>query len=451
MTQCRQEKLEFQGISGKRVEGRFDAGKLSTDGGLLLIREVIEGQRLFGRLSECFRDHRAANAVTHSLESMLKQRVYGLLAGYEDLSDHDKVRRDPVAQLLTGQLPGEESLLASHSTLNRIELGKEGIEDTERYKKIACDDSRLETFFIQEFIRYAKRKRMKQLILDADATDIPLHGKQEGRFYHGYYGHYCYLPLYIFCEEFPLWAELRPSNIDASLGTEAALGKIVPALKAALPGVQIILRADSGFAREGIMRFCEENGIDFILGLARNSRLQAELTEEMQAAQLRYEETQCAARVFKDFQYETHDSWSRKRRVVGKAEHLEKGSNPRFIVTSLKGAPAALYEKVYCKRGEAENCIKEQFQLFAHRTSSSVKRANQLRLWFSTVAYLVLVLFKKSSLAGTEMENAEPETIRSKLLKIAVKVSVTARRVYLSFAESFPLQELFYSALKASS
>ncbi len=451
MTECKQPKLEFQDISGKRVEGRFDAGKLSSDGGLLLIREVVDGQGFFGRFGDCFQDHRTADAVTHSLESMLKQRVYGLLAGYEDLSDHDTVRKDPVAQLLSGRIPGERAMLASHSTLNRIELGKEAIEDNERYKKITYDDSSLETFFIQEFVRYAKRKKLKQLILDADATDIPLHGKQEGRFYHGYYGHYCYLPLYIFCEEFPLWAELRPANIDASLGTEAALEKIIPALKAALPGVRIILRADSGFAREGIMRFCEENGIDFILGLARNSRLQAELADEMQTAQLRYEETKCAARVFKAFHYETHDSWSRKRRVIGKAEHLEKGTNPRFIVTSLKAAPATLYEKVYCKRGEAENCIKEQFQLFAHRASSSVKRANQLRLWFSTVAYLVLVLFKKSSLAGTEMENAEPNTIRSKLLKIAVKVTVTARRVYLSFAESFPLQELFYSALKASS
>lgn len=381
---------------------------------------------------------------------MLKQRVYGLLAGYEDLNDHDTLRNDPVVQLIAGRVPQEQSELASHSTLNRIELGKEAIEVNERYNKIACSDSSLELFFIQEFVRYAKAKKLKQLILDADATDIPLHGKQEGRFYHGYYGHYCYLPLYIFCEDFPLWAELRPSNIDASLGTESALEKIVPLLRAALPDVQIILRADSGFAREAIMHFCEENKIDFILGLARNSRLQAKLTKEMKAAQLQYEQTKMAARVFKDFQYETLNSWSKKRRVIGKAEHLEKGSNPRFIVTSLKGSPTQLYEKSYCKRGEAENCIKEQFQLFAHRTSSCVKRANQLRLWFSTVAYLVMVLFKKFALMGTELENAEPASIRSKLLKVAVKVTVSARRVYLSFAESFPLQQLFYTALKAT-
>ena len=275
-----------------------------------------------------------------------------------------------------------------------MQVSKETIEENERYKKIACDDDSLELFFIREFVRYAKRKKLKKLVLDADATDIPLHGKQEGRFYHGYYGHYCYLPLYI---------------------------------------------------------FCEENSIDFILGLARNNRLQAELTHEMNTARLQFEETKAAARVFKDFQYETIDTWSRKRRVIGKAEYLAKGENPRFIVTSLKGSPRELYEESYCKRGEAENCIKEQFQLFAHRTSSSVKRANQLRLWFSTLAYLVIVLFKKSALAGTELANAEPNTIRLKLLKIAVKITVSARRVYLSFAESFALQKLFYSALKATS
>jgi hypothetical protein len=376
--------------------------------------------------------------------------VFGLLGGHEDLNDHDTLRNDPVLQLIAGKVPGEEAELASHSTLNRIELGKETVSEDERYKRVACNDEKRELFLIQEFIRYAKRKRLRQLILDVDATDIPLHGKQEERFFHGYYGQYCYLPLYIFCEDFPLWAELRPSNIDASLGTEAALAKIIPKLREALPGVQITLRADSGFARDGIMFFCEGNDLDFILGLARNSRLQAELTSEMNTAKLQFEETKVAARVFKEFQYQTNDSWSKERRVIGKAEHLAKGENPRFIVTSLKGDPRDLYEKFYCKRGDAENRIKEQFQLFAHRTSSSLKRANQLRLWFSTVAYLVMVLFKKYALSGSELENAEPNTIRIKLLKIAVKVTVSARRVYLSFAESFNLQKLFHSALRAT-
>ena len=401
MTECKQEKLKFQGICGLRVEGRFDGGQLSSDGGLLLIREVVDGERFFLRLSRCFSDQRNAQAVTHSVESMLKQRIYGLLGGYEDLNDHDTLRKDPVAQILSGKVAGEGAELASHSTLNRIELSKNTIEERERYKKIACNDRKLEEFFIQEFIRYAKRKRMKQLILDVDATDIPLHGKQEGRFYHGYYGHYCYLPLYIFCEDFPLWAELRPSNIDASLGTEAALGNLVPRLRKALPGIKIILRADSGFARESIMRFCEENSIDFILGLARNSRLQAEISQAMAEARQQYETTKTSARVYKDFNYETLNSWSKTRRVIGKAEYLEKGENPRFVVTSLKGSPDELYEVWYCKREDAENRIKEQFQLFANRTSSSVKRANQLRLWFSTLAYLLIALFKKYCLSNT--------------------------------------------------
>jgi Transposase DDE domain group 1 len=452
MTECKQGKFEFQDIKGKRVEGRFDGGQLSSDGGLLLIREVMEKQGFFNRLSGCFSDYRSPEAITHTVESMLRQRIYGLVAGYEDLNDHDSIRKDAVAQLLSNQIPeAEEGTLASHSTLNRIELTKATVADTERYKKIACDDNGMQRFLIAEFIRYAKKKRLKRLVLDIDATDIPLHGKQEARFYHGYYGHHCYLPLYIFCEEFPLWAELRPSNIDASLGTEAALGIIVPLLRAALPKVQIIMRADSGFAREGIMHFCEKNKVDFIIGLARNSRLEATLSDAMDQARALYKATKAPARIFKDFLYETNDSWSRKRRVIGKAEYLERGENPRFIVTSLKGAPADLYEKTYCQRGDAENCIKEQFQLFAYRASSSVKRANQLRLWFSTLAYLVIVWFKKIALVQTDFAQAEPATIRTKLIKLAVKVTVSARRVYLSFSSAFPLQNIFASALRATS
>jgi len=451
MTQCRQSKLQFQGVNGKRVEGNFDGGNLSSDGGLVLIRELVEGQRFFSRLVTCFSDSRNADAVTHSLESMLKQRVFGLIAGYEDLNDHDQLRKDPVVQLVSGKVPSSETELASHSTLNRLELTKETVKEDERYNKIACDDTSLQDFFIQEFVRYAKRKGLKTITLDADATDIPLHGKQEGRFFHGFYGHYCYLPLYIFCEEFPLWAELRPANIDASLGTEIALGKIIPQIRKALPQIKILLRADSGFARERIMQYCEEIQVDFILGLARNSRLEAELVSEMETARLEYERTNEASRVFKDFRYETLDSWSKKRRVIGKAEYLSKGANARFIVTTLNGDAQKLYEQTYCKRGDAENRIKEQFQMFAHRTSCSVKRANQIRLWFSTLAYLVMVLFKKSYLAGTDLAKSEVATIRTKFLKVAVKVTVSARRVYLSFSESFPLRHIFHTALKATS
>lgn len=452
MTECRQEKFSFQGICGKRVEGRFDGGKLSTDGGLLLVREVMEGQGFFSRLSGCFTDHRSPEAVVHATASLIRQRVYGLVAGYEDLNDHDALRKDAVFQLVAGRVPGEDgACLASHSTLNRLELSKRSIDDTERYNKIACDEGKLEAFFIDEFLRYAKREKLTRFVLDIDATDIPLHGKQEGRFYHGYYRHYCYLPLYIFCEEFPLWAELRPSNIDASLGTEAALAVIVPRIREAFPDAEIVLRGDSGFAREAIMCFCEENGIEFILGLARNQRLEAEIASELLEAKRLHEETQKPTRLYKDFRYSTRDSWSKERRVIGKAEHLEKGANPRFVVTTLTYPPAELYETWYCERGDAENRIKEQFQLFAHRTSSSLERSNQLRLWFSTVAYLVMVLFKKNSLGGTKFERAEPGSIRTRLVKLAVKVTVSARRVYLSFAESFPLREIFLQALARTS
>jgi hypothetical protein len=449
MTECRQATLKFQGICGKRIEGNFDGGMLSTDGGLLLVREVIETRGFFGRLCECFTDHRVADAITHSVESLLKQRIYGLVAGYEDLNDHDSLRQDAVLQLLCGNVPGTD-LLASHSTLNRFELTEETVNELERYKKISCNDEKLREFLIDEAIRHIKSRKLKEIILDADATDIPLHGKQEDRFYHGYYGHYCYLPLYIFCGSLPVWAELRASNIDASLGTEAALSVIVSRIRKAVPGIRIIFRADSGFARESIMKFCEDNKIEFVIGLARNSRLEAEIKQELHQAEQESKETGKPVRIFKEFQYETLGTWSRKRRVIGKAEHLEKGSNPRFVVTSLrKPKPSELYELWYCKRGDAENRIKEQFQLFADRTSSSLKRANQLRLWFSTLAYLVIALFRSSvGLRNTDFTTAEPNTLRLRLIKCAVKVTVSARRIYLSYAEGFACKHIFYKVLK---
>lgn len=447
MTECIQEKLEFQGINGKRVEGRFDGGDVSTDGGALLIKELCNSQGIFNRLTQCFSDVRNAEQVKFTVKQLLEQRIYGLICGYEDLNDHDKLRNDSIFQLLTGALPGEK--IAGHATLNRIELAKLGTPD--RYHKIAVNESAMKEFLIEENIRHIKRKRLKRIVLDCDATDIPLHGDQEGKFYHGYYGHYCYLPLYIFCEDLPIWAELRSSNIDASKGTEAALLEIVSRLRKAFPKLEIIVRADSAFAREDIMAVCEKLGIDYVFGLAKNSRLISEIESELLQAETLCKETKLPARIFKDFEYCTQDSWSRSRRVVAKAEHLPKGSNPRFIVTSLSikaSAALELYEELYCKRGDAENRIKEQFQLFADRTSSSLKRANQLRLWLSTVAYLIMTLFKKYALQGTELANAESQTIRQKLIKLAVRISVSARRVYLSFASGFPYQKLFYKALK---
>lgn len=451
MTECKQEVLRFQGILGKRVEAKFDGGMVSTEAGALILRELCKRRGIFERLKNCFTDYRNPEFIEHSVQALLEQRIYGLACGYEDLNDHDRLRQDAVFQLLIGKLPELEPKLAGRNTLNRLELSGQYIQAGERYKKIVCNDEKMQEFFVEEFIRYAKRHRLKQIILDCDATDVPLHGKQEGRFFHGYYGHYCYLPLYIFCEEFPLWAELRPSNIDASLGTEQALLRVVGQLRRKLKNIKIIVRGDSGFARDSIMQCCENAGIDYVLWLARNRRLESELEGTMAEAEIQFKKTNCAARLFRDFQYKTLDTWSRRRRVIGKAEYLPKGPNPRFIVTSLSRSAlkaAELYEKCYCKRGEMENHIKEQFQLFSYRLSSSVKRANQLRLWFSTLAYLILVLVKKYALKHSSLANAEVLSIRLKLLKLAAKVTVTARRVYLSFAQGFPFQALFATALK---
>jgi hypothetical protein len=447
--------LKFQEVNGKRVEAKFDGGMVTTEAGALLVREVCERRGIFTRLARCFKDFRNEDAIEHTLQALLEQRIYGLVCGYEDLNDHDRLRVDPAFQVLVGKEPELGPKLAGRNTLNRLELSASTIYEHERYKKIACNDEQVQAFFVEEFIRYAKRKKLKELILDCDATDVPLHGKQEDRFFHGYYGHYCYLPLYIFCEDFPLWAELRPSNIDASLGTEAALLKIVTQLRKRLGRrVRIIVRGDAGFAREGIMEFCEKQGLDYVFGLAKNNRLVASIKSELKRAKQKFKKTKVASRCYKDFRYRTLDSWSRKRRVVGKAEHLEKGPNPRFVVTSLKRSACAaikLYEQCYCKRGEMENCIKEQFQLFANRMSCTPKRANQLRLWFSTAAYLILVLVKKYALAGTALASAEVQTIRLRLIKIAATVTVSARRVFFSMAGGFPLQDLFARALKNAS
>lgn len=451
MTECKQETLRFQDVSGKRVEAKFDGGMVSTEAGALILREICKKRGIFERLKNCFTDYRNPDLIEHSVQALLEQRIYGLACGYEDLNDHDSLRQDAVFQLLIGKLPELEPKLSGRNTLNRLELSGQEIGAGERYKKIACNDEKMQEFFVDEFVRYAKRHKLKQIVLDCDATDVPLHGKQEGRFFQGYYGHYCYLPLYIFCEEFPLWAELRPSNIDASLGTEQALAKIVGQLRKKLKKIRIIVRGDSGFARDGIMQYCESARIDYVLGLARNSRLESELEATMAEAEAKFNKTGTAARLFKDFKYRTLDTWSRLRRVVGKAEYLPKGPNPRFIVTSLSRSAlkaAELYEDCYCKRGEMENHIKEQFQLFAYRLSSGVKRANQLRLWFSTLAYLILVLVKKYALKRTALANAEVLSIRLKLIKLAAKVTVSARRVYLSFAQGFPFQALFATALK---
>ena len=315
-----------------------------------------------------------------------------------------------------------------------------------RYKKIVLGFEAMRSLFVDVFLE-SHDTPPEQIVLDLDATDDPLHGRQEGRFFHGYYKHYCYLPLYAFCGEHLLAAQLRPSNIDASAGTVELLERIVGQVRRSWAEVRIIIRADSGFAREAIMVWCEANGVDYVLGLAKNSRLAAEIAEELSAAEAEWERTGQAARLFKDFRYCTRSSWTCERRVVGKAEHLEKGSNPRFVVTSLGEAAyaaRALYEDLYCGRGEMENRIKEQQMcLFADRTSTRWMRSNQIRLWLSSLGYVLVAGLRRLGLAGTKMARSRCDTIRLKLLKIGASVRVSVRRVWVSLAGGYPLRELF--------
>lgn len=452
-TDCIPEQLEFQGLSRKTVVASFDGGTLSSDGGLLLLAEVEQHRGILRRFSGCFRDHRNPSLVEHQVEELVRQRVLGLALAYEDLNDHEELRMDPLLATVVGKADptGNDRLreqdrgkpLAGKSTLNRLEWGA---VTQDRYRKIEVDTNAVDRFFVDVFLA-AYEKAPAQIVLDLDATDDPLHGEQEGRFFHGYYGGYCYLPLYIFCGSHLLCARLRGSDRDASAGAVSEVERIVAQIRQRWPQVQIILRADSGFAREELMAWCEQHGVDFVFGLARNARLQRALGSELAEARALFEQSRQAARVFRDFTYSTRKSWSRQRRVVGKAEHLAKGANPRFVVTSLASeawAAADLYERLYCARGEMENRIKEQqLCLFADRTSSHSLASNQLRLWFSSVAYILLDELRRLGLAGTEWARARCDTIRLKLLKVGARVRVTVRRVWVHLASSYPQAALF--------
>jgi Transposase DDE domain group 1 len=335
--------------------------------------------------------------------------------------------------------------LAGKSTLNRLELTRETASRKERYKKILLDHGDVDRLLVQVFLE-AHQEAPQEIILDLDATDDPLHGKQEGRFFHGYYGHYCYLPLYIFCGEFLLCARLRSSNIDASAGSVEELKRIVAQIRSVWSGVRIVVRGDSGFCREELLAWCEAEGVDYLLGLAKNERLKAEIEKEMEEAKAQYQQTGRAARLFQEFVYQTRESWSRARRVVAKAEHLEKGENPRFVVTSLSREAwpmQALYEERYCARGDMENRIKEQLMLFSDRTSTHYLRSNQLRLYFSSIAYVLLQMLRRLGLEGTELAKAQCSTIRLKLLKIGALIRITVRKVWVSLAGGYPYVALF--------
>jgi hypothetical protein len=459
-THCSPNQFTFQAFNGRSVSSSFDGGHITSDSGGLLLREIEEGQRFIQRFSQCFMDLRNPKFVEHSVYELVSQRAYGLCFGNEDLNDHDLLRADPLLALLCGKqdLEGKKRRnvrdrgkpLAGKSTLNRLETAGSLLSDRPRYKKIVAEMNELEEYFVGAFLRTTK-KPPRLLVLDFDATDDPLHGKQEGRFFHGYYDCYCYLPLYVFCGDNLLWAQLRKADIDASDGALEVLQRLVKLIRHKWPLVKILMRADSGFCRDSLMSWCEANGVKYLFGLAKNRRLLRRITRPMKKAKRDWASSGRAARRFIQFSYRTRSSWSRARRVVGKAEYMDKGENPRFVVTNLSSQEyegQELYEQLYCARGEMENRIKEQqLYLFADRTSSATMRANQIRLWFSSLAYVILNELRAVGLRGTRMAEATCESMRLKLLKIGAHVKVSVRRVVFSMASGYPDQDLFRSVL----
>ena len=449
MTECIQSSFGFKACGSREIVARFDGGTISSDSGALLLRETDQRLNLLPRLAGCFLDGRNQTMIDHSILEMLSQRIYGLALGYEDINDHEQLRKDPIFGILAGREELDEPL-AGKSTLNRMELGA-GTKD--RYKKITFWKEAMDELLVKVFIESHDQAPAK-IILDVDTTDLPLHGKQEGRFFHGYYDNYCYLPLYIFCGEHVLCARLRQADHDAAFGSLQEIQRIVAQIRTAWPTTKIILRGDSGFCRNQLMSWCEDNSVDFVFGLARNQRLRKIIGAQMHAATQQWNQTGKPARVFSEFGYQTKKTnkggWDRERRVVAKAEHIEGKENPRFVVTSLTGkawAAQALYEELYCARGDMENRIKEQFSLFADRVSTETMRANQMRLYLSTMTYVLMSGLRRVGLKGTELAEAQVSTIRTKLLKIGAQIRVTVRKVWVSMASSYPWQKLYQQVL----
>jgi len=446
MTECKQKTFTFASHFSRRVEAGFTAGQVSSDGGALLLREVEGKINLLGRLAACFSDGRAPLLVKHQLREMLSQRVYGLALGYEDLNDHEQLRNDPLLGLLSGKRNLDETL-AGKSTLNRLELTGRSA----RYHKISYSAEAVDRLLADLFIE-SHAAPPALMVLDLDATDIPLYGHQPERFFHGYYDRYCYLPLYIFAGDQLLCARLRAANQDAAAGSVEEVRRIVAQVRARWPKVKIVLRADSGFCREELMSWCERNHVGYAFGLARNQRLAKIIGAQMQQARVLHQGSGKAARVFAEFDYRTRKSWSRPRRVVAKAEYLDKGENPRFVVTSLTSeewAAQDLYEKFYCARGEMENRIKEQMLLFADRLSTDEMKGNQLRLYFSALAYTLVEALRRLGLKGTEWAEAQVDTIRLKLFKIGAIVRISVRRITLQLSSAYPWKDLFAQAFHA--
>lgn len=455
------ESSKLQGLGKRKVVADFSGGDITSDAGGLLLREVDEGMNLLSAFASCFHDYRNPELIEHTVQDLVSQRVYGIALGYEDLNDHDRLRIDPLMATLVGKQDpsGQDRLcprdqgkaLAGKSTLNRLELTPAQASTKSRYQKVVYDQEAIDRLFVDVFLNSYERAP-EEIIIDLDATDDPLHGNQEGRFFHGYYNSYCYLPLYIFCGDHLLLARLRQSNIDASAGSVEELKPIVARICERWPDVRIIIRGDSGFCREELMIWCEAHGVDYVFGISKNNRLIKKIQKKLNKSKRRCYATGYPSRRYHDFRYKTLKSWSRSRRVVGKAEYLEKGANPRFVVTTLSGerfGAQALYEKLYCARGDMENRIKEQqLGLFADRTSTEKMRANQLRLYFSSITYVLMNALRRIGLKGTEFAKAQCSTIRSKILKIGAQIKLSVRRVLISMASGYPYAKLFWTALK---
>jgi hypothetical protein len=445
-TQCIQAALDLGRSGSRKLVGAFDGGAITSNGGVALLAGADRKLRLADRLAACFTDHRVADAIRHKLPDLLRQRIFGLALGYEDLIDHDALRFDPGLAAVIDKAGGA---LAGKSTLNRLEhAGKIG---QDRHHKLDHDGQAIERLFVDLFLD-AHSEPPVRIVIDLDATDDPVYGEQEGRHFHGYYDCYCYLPLYVFCGRHLLAAKLRSSANDAADSAKEEIARIVAQIRQRWPRTTIVIRADSGFCRDDLMSWCESNGVQYVLGMAGNARLVAKIAPEMKAAKRKAARTGQPARVFADFSWRTRQSWSAKRRVIGKAEFTNGGANPRFIVTNVHaafGSARFLYEDVYCARGEMENRLKEcQGDLFADRTPTPTMRANQLRLWLSSLAYVLMCAVRRIGLAGTKLERATCGTIRLALLKLGARVTISVRRVKIAFASSCPTADVFARAAR---
>ena len=452
-TECSRDLFGFAPVEGREVVAAFDGGAITSDAGALLLGATDRAIGMMERFATCFHDERRQDLIEHEVVTLIGQRVFGIALGYEDINDHDELRHDPMMAVLAGKLEGRRedcAPVAGKSTLNRLELSC--LEPT-RYHKVSHNPIAIKRLMVDLFLEAHEGqddRAPSEIILDLDATDDPVHGEQEGRFFHGYYDCYCYLPLYVFCGRHLLDAKLRRASLDAADGAVEAVARIVAQIRRRWPKVRILVRADSGFARDELMAWCEANGVHFLFGLAKNDRLIGMIAGELAQAEAKSRRTGKPARTFKEFRWTTRDSWSRERRVVAKAEFTEGEANPRFVVTSLTRAackPKYLYEKLYCARGEMENRIKEcQLDLYADRTSTATMRANQLRLWFASMAYVLLCALRRIALPHTRFDNASCGTIRFKLLKIGALVSVSVRRIKIAMASGCPAAAVWGAA-----